>query len=66
MWPGPSLPKSALLWSVLMNTRSSALRSELPKPNTGALGLRESCCSPNIERPLASGIVADGVARADA
>ena len=53
--PGPSLPKSARQWSAEMKTRASALRSALPNPKTGAEALRESCCTPSIERPDALG-----------
>ena len=53
--PGPSLPKSARQWSTEMKTRASALRSALPNPKTGADALRESCCTPSIERPDAGG-----------
>jgi hypothetical protein len=53
--PGPSLPKSARQWSTEMKTRASALRSALPNPKTGAEALRESCCTPSIERPDALG-----------
>mmetsp|Transcript_2172 Transcript_2172/g.7527 ORF Transcript_2172/g.7527 Transcript_2172/m.7527 type:complete len:98 (+) Transcript_2172:1151-1444(+) len=34
-----------------MNTRASALRSALPNPKTGEEVLRESCCTPSMDRP---------------